>query len=253
MMSKLNLSEARRSYCRAFVLRKSRGIRRKEGDSHLRVFGGKDMPSQAYKTKRNRASPGITLDPNSKVEFFRWAGVSLNTRASSEKVLNRMRRFAVIEEKSRREVGTIDSKNLRHYEENFSDLQSQEDSKHVPRGAQIAIANISSKLMNDWGLFKKDMATLLGLDFDASGQEYVENLLNGTCSFSGRDTRYRMAQLIQIREILFALFKNHEVENEWLREKQSMLNDKTPMDLLLEGPMKNLVLVREFVETVAGR
>ena len=120
-------------------------------------------------------------------------------------------------------------------------------------GAQAAIANLFSNLMDDWKLSKKNMATLLGLDFDASGQEYVRNLLNRMCSFSGRDARYRMAQLIQIREILFALFKDHAVENEWLREKQSMLNDKAPMDLLLQGSMKNLVLVREFVEAVAGR
>ena len=79
------------------------------------------------------------------------------------------------------------------------------------------------------------------------------NLLNRMCSFSGRDARYRMARLIQIREALFAIFKDHAVENEWLREKQSMLNDKAPMDLLLQGSMKNLVLVREFVEAVAGR
>ena len=142
---------------------------------------------------------------------------------------------------------------LLKHPEDLSVLQNQEDGKSVPRGAQIAAANLFNNLMNDWKLSKKEMATLLGMDFDASGQEYVENLLKEMCSFSGHDARNRMAELIQIRVVLFALFKDHKVENEWLREKQNMLNDKAPMDLLLEGPMKNLVLVREFVETVAGR
>ena len=141
---------------------------------------------------------------------------------------------------------------LLKHPEDLSVLQNQEDGRSVPRGAQIAAANLFNNLMNDWKLSKKEMATLLGMDFDASGQEYVENLLKEMCSFSGRDARNRMARLIEIRVALFAIFEDHEVENTWLRAPQQMLDDKVPMDLLLEGSMENLWLVQEFVEAAAG-
>ena len=44
-----------------------------------------------------------------------------------------------------------------------------------------------------------------------------------------------------------------EVENEWLRESHETLNGQIPMDLLLEGSMENLLLVKEYVEVAAGR
>ena len=243
------------------------------GGSYSPVHPDISMPVEMYKATQERASNRI-METLNKVE------IPHQTIALDRKLLKDIFGSSTIATTSPQEVGATYLKDifgpfaiattgpreveatytevLSYHKENFSqeglfESQNQEDSKHVSGGAQIAIAKLFSNLMNDWELLKKDMATLLGLDFDTSGQEYVKNLLNGTCSFSGRDTRYRMAQLIQIREILFALFKDHGVENKWLREKQSMLNDKTPMDLLLEGPMKNLVLVREFVETVAGR
>ena len=43
------------------------------------------------------------------------------------------------------------------------------------------------------------------------------------------------------------------MENEWLRERHEMLDDKAPMDLLLDGSMEDLLLVKEYVEAAAGR
>ena len=39
------------------------------------------------------------------------------------------------------------------------------------------------------------------------------------------------------------------VENDWLRETHATLDGQVPMDLLLEGSMENLLLVKEYVET----
>ena len=160
-------------------------------------------------------------------------------------------RFYVIITPRRREEDATD-RGLLKYQEDLSALQKKEDNRLVSSGAQIAAATLFKNLKNDWELSEKEMVTLLGLDFDASGQEYVENLLNNNCSFSGRDIKDRMAQLIQIRVALFAIFEDHKVENEWLREPQQMLDGKIPMDLLLEGSMENLSLVHEFVEMAAG-
>ena len=82
---------------------------------------------------------------------------------------------------------------------------------------------------------------------------YVNDVLQGCETLTGRDTKDRIAHLFQIRKLLFALFRDEAVENEWLREPRDVLKGKTPMDLLLEGSMENLLLVREYVELVTGR
>ena len=235
-----------------------RGVQRMGGGDYNMSGGGYSQvtqdtstPSEVYKAPQEFWSGEI-------IEALNKTGGSHKTRAFNEGILNDILPLSAIAATSQRAADATYREALSGHKEDFSqeglsELQNQEDSKHVPHGAQIEIANLFNNLMNDWKLSKREMATLLGLDFDASGKKYVERLLTERCSFSGRDTRYRMAQLIQIREILFALFKGRKVENEWLRGKQNMLNNKAPMDLLLEGPPENLVLVREFVETVAGR
>ena len=82
---------------------------------------------------------------------------------------------------------------------------------------------------------------------------YVNAVLQGYETLTGRDAKDRIAHLFQIRQLLSTLFRDEAVENEWLREPQDLLKGKVPMDLLLEGSMENLLLVREYVERVSGR
>ena len=107
------------------------------------------------------------------------------------------------------------------------------------------------RLLETWKLQLGDAAVLLG--FERSESTRVENLLNGRTAFAGRDVKDRIACLLHIRSALSALFRSQEVENEWLREPHAILDDRVPMHLLLEGSMENLLLVREYVDAVAGR
>ena len=108
-----------------------------------------------------------------------------------------------------------------------------------------------NNLLKAWKLKPDDAVLLLG--FERSDQSYVDNLLNGRATLMGRDIKDRIAYLFQIRRTLSALFLSEDTENEWLREPHSMLNDQVLIDLLLEGAMENLLLVKEYVDTVAGR
>lgn len=81
----------------------------------------------------------------------------------------------------------------------------------------------------------------------------MKDVLQGYATLRGRDVNDRVAHLFQIRKLLSALFRDEAVENEWLRETRDALRGKTPMDLLLEGSMENLLLVKEYVEVVTGR
>ena len=106
-------------------------------------------------------------------------------------------------------------------------------------------------LLKTWNLEQIDAVFLLG--FEVSDRHHVDNLLNGYAPLVGRDIKDRIAYLFQIRGTLSILFQSKEVENEWLREKHTMLNDQKPLEMLLEGTMENLLLVKDYVNVAAGR
>lgn len=107
------------------------------------------------------------------------------------------------------------------------------------------------KLLNTWRLDRSDAIPLLGLK--PSDLSHATDVLAGRATLRGRDAKDRIAYLFRIRKTLSALFRDEDVENEWLRERHEMLDDKAPMDLLREGSMENLLLVKEYVEAAAGR
>ena len=107
------------------------------------------------------------------------------------------------------------------------------------------------KLLETWKLGHRDAIPLLGLE--ETDLSYVSDLFSGRATVRGRDVKHRIAYLFRIRKTLSSLFMDVEVENEWLRESHETLNGQIPMDLLLEGSMENLLLVKEYVEVAAGR
>ena len=116
---------------------------------------------------------------------------------------------------------------------------------------QFATVQFLGKLLDAWKLGSSDAIVLLGMDPD--DRSCAEDILNGRAILKGRDARDRIAYLYRIRKILSALFRDEEVENQWLREPHAMLNERSPMDLMLDGSMEDLLLVREYVEAAAGR
>jgi uncharacterized protein (DUF2384 family) len=86
-----------------------------------------------------------------------------------------------------------------------------------------------------------------------SERQYVDRLMNGMESLTGRDVKDRIAYLFQIRKALAGLFRNVEVENDWLREYHPMLDDRSPMELLLKGSMEYLLVVRDYVLVASGK
>lgn len=119
------------------------------------------------------------------------------------------------------------------------------------RGRITGPVKFVNQLLGTWHLGPEKACILLG--FEPSRFAYVNGVLQGYETLTGRDAKDRIAHLFQIRKLLSALFRDEAVENEWLREPRDVLKGKTPMDLLLEGSMENLLLVREYVELVTGR
>ena len=106
-------------------------------------------------------------------------------------------------------------------------------------------------LLNTWKLKEEDAIFLLG--FEEKDKNYVFDLLNGYETIRGRDIKERIGCLFRIRKTLSALWRDEEVENKWLRESQPDLFGRTLLELLFEGSMENLLLVKEFVEKIANR
>lgn len=119
------------------------------------------------------------------------------------------------------------------------------------RGRITGPVRFVNRLLDVWRLEPGYACVLLG--FERSESAYVTHVLQGHATLRGRDAKDRIAHLFQIRRLLWALFRDETVENEWLREPRDVLKGKTPMDLLVEGSMENLLLVREVVELAAGR
>ncbi len=106
-------------------------------------------------------------------------------------------------------------------------------------------------LLESWKLDRSAAVFLLG--FEQPDSAVVERILSGSAPLVGRDAKDRIAYLYRIRSTLSALFRNEDVENEWLREPRALLGERTPMELLREGSMESLLLVKEYVEEIAGR
>ncbi|MDE0225009.1 MAG: MbcA/ParS/Xre antitoxin family protein [Gammaproteobacteria bacterium] len=107
------------------------------------------------------------------------------------------------------------------------------------------------KLLDFWKLEPFDAVGLLG--FDIADADHVSAALDGREQFRGRDVSDRIAYLFSIRATLRSLFRNLEVENDWLREPHAMLGRQSPLSLLLGGSMEDILLVKEYVDAATGR
>lgn len=105
------------------------------------------------------------------------------------------------------------------------------------------------KSLETWKLNEKQAVVLLGLD--EATVAYARSILNGQVE-PRRDVTDRIACLYHIRKTLNSLLGNEQAENEWLRERHPGLDGARPMDLLLEGSMANLMLVKDYVDMFAG-
>ncbi len=107
------------------------------------------------------------------------------------------------------------------------------------------------KLLGFWRLQANDAVGLLG--FNSVDAEHVAAVLGGHEQFRGRDVRDRIAHLFHIRATLRSLFRDLETENNWLREPHPLLDERSPLSLMLGGSMEDLLLTKEYVQSVAGR
>ena len=124
----------------------------------------------------------------------------------------------------------------------------------LPRERKSGPVRFIETLLGTWQLDPDSAIPLLGFESsEVADVAYVRAILDGSQPLVGRDIKYRIACLIVIRSTLSGLFRDEAVENEWLREAHPPLDNRAPMDLMLDGRMENLLLVKEYVDEFAGR
>ena len=106
-----------------------------------------------------------------------------------------------------------------------------------------------AELLATWRLEPESAALLLGQEPSYD----VGKLLRGDAQLSGRDVKDRIACLFRIRKNLSSLFRDKDTENAWLREQHNPLGGQTPVEMLLEGSMEDMLTVKEYVDWMAGR
>jgi hypothetical protein len=106
------------------------------------------------------------------------------------------------------------------------------------------------KLMDFWQLTEEQTARMLG--FESHELQQFRDLISGVQKLEGRDAKDRIGHLLAIRETLHGLFRNAEVERDWLNDRKKSLDEKSPLELLVEGSMENMLLVKQYVLEQAG-
>ena len=124
--------------------------------------------------------------------------------------------------------------------------KSSPASAEIPDSSALEAPVLFIKTLFETWRVTEDAATLLGLDERAAKDLFAGAPLNG------RDLKDRIVCLYQIRKNLWSLLRDIEDENEWLREPHDILAGRSPLGLLREGSMENLLLVKEYVDMVAG-
>lgn len=132
------------------------------------------------------------------------------------------------------------------YSENWEHLTRIASRKRLTGPVRFVL-----KLIEFWRLTRDQVVGLLG--FDQADAEHAAAALDGIEMLRGRDVRDRIAHLFAIRATLRSLFRDLDIENAWLREPHTLLHGESPLALLLNGPMEDLLMVKEYVDTVAGR
>lgn len=193
-----------------------------------------------------RPDTNFSLNPKS-IIYFRSFGYDFNYRRSPSEVIW----LQLLEDEHKRQQGFRNSIRGATAGRHVQDTGRKHVAVRSPVQQRITgPVKFLRKLLATWKLRNQDAVALLG--FDETDADRARDLLAGRADLKGRDVRDRIVCLFQIRKTLHSLLQDDTAENEWLRQPHVGLDQKSPMDLLLEGSMENLLLVKDYVEAIAG-
>ena len=164
----------------------------------------------------NALSSWSTIDEFTKVHESNKAQTEAQTLAWALKVLHSTNQpdFFLLKQQElsfdARQFGIV-------WSQKVTTLVETGSAKATPyRGRITGPVKFVNQLLATWHLPPESARILLG--FEPSQIAYVNDVLQGYETLTGRDAKDRIVHLIQIRTSLSVLFRDEAVENEWLRE-----------------------------------
>lgn len=101
------------------------------------------------------------------------------------------------------------------------------------------------KVASAWALTDEELASLLAYP----SPRLAADLLAGNLTFAGNEDRNDRARLIYlIHSTLSDLFVDAGREQQWVRAKNALLDNKAPLDVMTEKRIPGMLFVREIVE-----
>lgn len=104
-------------------------------------------------------------------------------------------------------------------------------------------------ITNLWELTAEERKILLGLDKDSSVYFNWKRNLNGILS---NDQLDRISYIVGIYKNLSILFTDKKQANEWIKKPNSAFNDKSALEVMLQGKIMDLALVRGYLDAQRG-
>jgi hypothetical protein len=129
----------------------------------------------------------------------------------------------------------------------FTVTPSTIEQQHVSRhGVMETFVNTCQR----WNLSDREKLTLLGY---ADNPFLGRQILDSRMLVTPQDARDRAVQVLAISVGLGTIFNEViDAEREWLNLPNCKLNGKTPLAFMLEGPMRNILMVLRVVEQERG-
>lgn len=115
-----------------------------------------------------------------------------------------------------------------------------------------ALAVMTMKLLDHWGLSTDDQATLLGL---ASGnRSALGHYRKGKPIGTTRDQYERVGHLLGIHKNLRLLFPhNRELAYKWMSARNKAFNNLSPVEVVKEYGFAGLLMVRAYLDKARGQ
>jgi transcriptional regulator with XRE-family HTH domain len=206
---------------------------------------------QKYEKGINRIAAGrlyniaqaLDIDVSYFFEGLHSSDGTLKATPQQRMLLELARNFLTIEDRSRQEEVCALVRALAQRDHGAG------EASNPPTSEITTLVKFIEKLTGTWAIDEQEVARLLGLE----DEKAFSDLLSGAATLSTRDMKDRVRHLLRMREALHSLFRDTDAEREWLREPRPELNGQSPLALLLEGSMENLLVVSQFVQWMVGR
>ena len=121
---------------------------------------------------------------------------------------------------------------------------------HAPRvvfpGRVTGPVRLIQKVVQSWSLTNEELASLLAYP----SAQFGADLLSGKLTFAGNEDRADRARLMYlIHSTLSDLFLDDEAsEADWIRTRSPLLNNDTPLNVMMARRIPGMIAVRDVVE-----